>query len=110
MQQKGQASNTNGANGFNGDNCANNANNNTTSDNSNYSSHLSSNCESKVSMSWHPHVYGKPPKQPTSFLIENILGNWETHSNSLSSSVSTTTSSESNGKCFAYFSLKLFDI
>lgn len=24
--------------------------------------------------SWHPHVYGKPPKKPTPHTIENILG------------------------------------
>lgn len=25
-------------------------------------------------VSWHPHVYGKPPKKPTPHTIENILG------------------------------------
>ncbi len=50
-----------------------------------------------LGMSWHPHVYGKPPKQPTSYLIEDILGIRDNSLNSLSSSASTTTSSKSNG-------------
>ncbi len=56
--------------------------------------------DSIIGMSWHPHVYGKPPKHPTSYLIEDILGirdNSLNSLNSLSSSASTTTSSKSNG-------------
>ncbi|CAH2095003.1 unnamed protein product [Euphydryas editha] len=30
--------------------------------------------EDNVELSWHPHVYGKPPKKPTPHTIEYILG------------------------------------
>lgn len=30
--------------------------------------------EENVELSWHPHVYGKPPKKPTPHTIEYILG------------------------------------
>lgn len=67
-----------------------------------------------IAESWHPHVYGKPPKHPTPHFIADILGLKDNHLNSSStlsssskkfsktsatSTSSTSTSSTSSNSC-----------